>query len=256
MSRRLLGLMIAVVAIAAHAGAFAAPIPRATEARSSLPVTVEQYITSMERVLRGSGHTPIESLFALGQEAADSLMLSPGHDGGPNALEGLDDSTFARLQRRMPGFVIWRDETTAVKPEPLFFLRLARSRGTAADTAFFHAYVDTYPDSTPGWPAYMEQMTDYGGCTVFGGGELIKAYDCWAGFIVRHPGRYVGPARDELSSVENHLTRWTWVCGDSASMVRELSDFVRRFPSATIAPRVRERIRAVRAGASGIRFTR
>jgi hypothetical protein len=166
-------------------------------------------------------------------------------------LESLPDAEFERLARDLPGVVLNRDETIFVEPDPHFFVKLATARGDAADRSFFAALRTTYP--TPGWPAYLEQQTDYSGCTRFGTGTLVDAYAVWSEFRRRFPGRYVSAAAAEADRVDKELTESTCACGDRASVQREIDLLLRRFPAAPLPTRLLERLQALRSGRSGIR---
>jgi hypothetical protein len=65
----------------------------------------------------------------------------------------------------MKGFVVNREETVFVQPDTNFWVTLAGSKGQNADQQFFQLQKKTYPDSV--WPAYVQQQTDYSGCTDF-----------------------------------------------------------------------------------------
>jgi hypothetical protein len=225
--------------------------PAAVVTHAALPRAVVDYLAMLRDVLRSSDSAPIESLYAAGMRAADSLMLnSPSSDLSP--LESLDDSSYASLQHQMQGFVVWRGEGTAAPPDPSFFLALARSRGDAADTAFFHALRFTRDEG--GWPIYVQQQTDYSGCTDFGSGHLVSSYAVWKDFLSRHPGRYARWGRECLGEVEEELVSSTCACGDPESVRKELQAFLLKFPAAEIAAQVRSRLQQIESGRSSMRF--
>lgn len=240
-----IGLLAAVTGFSGtpDAGAGRTPAPRVR--------AVRDYAAALDRVLRSRGTAPVESLFSLGTRAAESLLVVPT-PGGPSLLEALDDSTFLDAQSRMRGFNLWRDEVVVAAPEPSFFLHLARSRGDAADTAFFHALSLTYGPGVS--PVYVEQQTDYSGCTDFGSGRLVSTFEIWNTFVSSHPRRYEAWSRKELQGTEDELTAGTCACGGREAVFQELSSFVRRFPSAAGTPRVRARLKAIGRGTSGIRY--
>lgn len=216
-----------------------------------VPRSVADYAVALDQTLHSKRDEPIEALYGLGTQVAESLLVVRAN-GGASLLESLDEATFTEVQGRMRGFTLGRDEVVVAVPDPQFFLELARSRGDAADTAFFHALSLTYAQGMS--PVYVAQQTDYSGCTDFGSGTLVATFAAWSEFMRNHPGRYEARSRDELHKIEEELASGTCACGDKQSLMSELRAFLRRFPSAAVAPRVRARLRAVDVGASGIRY--
>jgi hypothetical protein len=235
-----LGLLATAASVIAPVVADSAP------ASMLVPFGVQDYAVLLARTLHTRRTAPIESLYAIGMQAADSLLT------GVRQLESLDDSTFAEVQRRMQGFTVWRDEVVLAAPDASFFLDLARAHGDAADTAFFHALSLTYGQGV--WPVYIEQQTDISGCTRFGSGHLVATFAIWNEFASSHPWRYGSWSAEELRKTEEQLTSGSCACGGRESVIRELRSFVHRFPSASVAPRLRARLRAVDSGTSGIHY--
>jgi hypothetical protein len=166
-------------------------------------------------------------------------------------LESMSDVEFKEIAS-LPGAIVNRDEVLFVNPDPDYFLRTASTFGDAADRAFFTAYTSTYPDSV--WPAYDTQQTDYSGCTAFGEGRLVGAYRTWSDFRRTYPSRYRRRANAELEQVGERLTESTCACGDKASIEREMQQFLRAFPRASVAAAVRTRLRALTGGRSNVRL--
>jgi hypothetical protein len=50
------------------------------------------------------------------------------------------------------------------------------------------------------------------------------------------------------------VTSGTCACGDQGSVLKELREFVERFPQAPVTPRVRIRLETIHSGAGGIRY--
>ena len=220
-------------------------------AASGIPRPVMDYAHLLEQVNHSRSQAPIESLYALGLRAAESLQRSTGDAASP--LELMDDSTLTEAKRLMGGFGLFRGGGMASASRQIpFFLALARSHGDSADVAFFRAMTATRDSSD--LPIYVQQQTDEAGCTRFGSGTLVASYDVWRSFVSRHNDRYTGWVRDELSQLENELTASTCACGDRDSMLRELRLFLKRFPGSELAPRVRARIGEVEAGTAGMRY--
>jgi hypothetical protein len=179
----------------------------------------------------------------------DALMGLKGWKEAP--LAALTRAEFAKLERDLPGVLIGREVALFVEPDPEFFLKLAEQYGDAADRAFFTAYRETYPDSL--WPSYIQQQTDEAGCTDFGGDLLVDAYRRWSDFSRNFPGRYEDRSREQLDLVGDRLQS-TCACGDAASVEQELQQFVLTFPHASISGAIGDRLQAIRAGRSRIRF--
>ena len=96
---------------------------------------------------------------------------------GDTALESLSADAFTRLTVELKGAVINREEVVLVEPDVDYFQALAAARGDDADRAFFAALKATYPSSV--WPVYVDQKTDFGGCTRFGSMSLVGTYTRW-----------------------------------------------------------------------------
>ena len=165
-------------------------------------------------------------------------------------LESLDDAEFKNLQR-LQGLLINREEVVFIKPDVDYFTKLAAARGDEADRAFFAALKATYPESV--WPIYIEQQTDYSGCTRFGGMTLVEAYRVWLEFQRRFPDRYVNGAKEETEAVLHELTQSTCACGNAAGVEQELEQFLRRFPESPARVRIDQRLQSLRNRRSDIR---
>jgi hypothetical protein len=170
---------------------------------------------------------------------------------GQDVLESLPDEEFQRLARDLPGAIVNREEVVFVEPDPDYFTKLAAARGDGADRAFFSALKTTYPKSV--WPVYVEQQTDYSGCTRFGSMTLVETYRAWSDFQRKFPGRYAAGAKKETDAVIERLTTSTCACGDLVSVEEELQRFLRSFPTSSARARVDQRLQALRARRSDIR---
>jgi hypothetical protein len=202
-------------------------------------------ITSAE-----SGRSPrgIETAFSALVSMREALMQVRS---GQNVLESLPDEDFQRLRRDLPGAILNRDEVVFVEPDPDYFTNLAAARGDGADRAFFSAFKATHPESV--WPVYVEQQTDYGGCTRFGSMALVETYRTWVDFQRTFRGRYAAGAQKETDAVVERLTRSTCACGDLASVERELQRFRRSFPTSPARAKIDQRLQALRTRRSKIR---
>ncbi|MDQ3281915.1 MAG: hypothetical protein M3Q69_10945 [Acidobacteriota bacterium] len=190
----------------------------------------------------------VAETFSRAIAVSDALLA---HDGDEAVMEALSKKRFDALATSLRGIVLNREEVVIAKPDPVFFLRLAKRCGGIEDVAFFEEYSATYPDRV--WPSYIAQQTDVTGCSTLGEGELLARFSGWSDYARKYPRSYRSSVRAELARIEEELTTGTCICGTAAEAVQELSRFVRRFPRATIAPQVRRRMEAIRSGATELR---
>ncbi|HXH94655.1 MAG TPA: hypothetical protein VNN25_23975 [Thermoanaerobaculia bacterium] len=191
----------------------------------------------------------VGKLFDAALAVRSSLLREAGNE---SLIEGLSDVAFKSLTHRLPGIILNREEVLLAEPDPKFFLSLARRRGSAADVEFFQNYAATRPDGV--WKSYTDQQTDVTGCTNFANGELVKRYGGWLAFQSTYPHAYSSVVREELAAIESEVSESTCACSTRTEVLRELERFARMFPEAAVTARVRNRIRAIRALSSSIRF--
>ena len=203
---------------------------------------LERYRSAIKSAESGASPRALEAAFA---------AIGPVNQGLTQKLESLSGDEFKRLEQELPGLLVNREEIVFIKPDVAYFSKLAASRGDDADRAFFAALKATYPESV--WPTYVEQQTDYAGCTRFGSMSLVETYRVWSEFQRKHPDRYRAAANDEASAVLRELTVSTCACGDAAAIERELDQFLRAFPASSARARVEERLQALRGRRSDIR---
>ncbi len=191
----------------------------------------------------------LESALAALASMRDALIAHVTHD--KTVLEAMSNDAFLRLRRNLPGVILGRRDTVFVNvvADIDYFAKLARA-GDAADRAFWAAQKATH--SAFVWPVYVEQTSDYNGCTRFGAMDLVDAYRAWSDFRRTFPDRYRDEAIAALGGVANQLTQSTCACGDAASVERELGRFVQDFPASDIRAPVERRLRALQAGKSDI----
>ena len=203
---------------------------------------LEQYRSAIKSAESGASPRAVEAAFA---------AIGPVNQGLTQKLESLSGDEFKRLGQELPGLLVNREEIVFIKPDVAYFSKLAASRGDDADRAFFAALKATYPESV--WPAYVEQQTDYAGCTRFGSMSLVETYRVWSEFQRKYPDRYRAAANEEASAVLGELSGSTCACGDAAAIERELDQFLRAFPASSARARVEERLQALRDRRSDIR---
>ena len=208
---------------------------------------IQAYQSAIKSAETGRG--AIEAAYSALASVRETLMRV--RNGRDTVLEGMSDEEFTRLQRELPGVLVNREEIVFIKPDVDYFSKLAAARGDAADRAFFSALKQTYPDSV--WPAYVEQQTDYSGCTRFGSRSLVQTYRTWSEFQRAYPNRYAAAAAEQAAAVLNELTQSTCACGETPGVQQELEEFLRNFPASAARVKVEERLQALRNGRSDIR---
>jgi hypothetical protein len=172
--------------------------------------------------------------------------------GDSTVIEDLSERDYAKITHDLVGMVVSREEVLLAEPDAKIFLSLARQYGGAADVAFFKEYLATFPDSV--WPVYVEQQTDVTACTRFGAGALVRRYEGWGAFRLKYPTSYVTAAAERLSHIETAIAESTCACGSKKEVLRELQEFVVKFPSAPVAAKVRSRVRELKTSSSTMRF--
>ena len=220
-----------------------------TQPLESARKAIDAYRMAIQLAQKAPSGGQLEAAFnAIGPLRA-ALILS--RDGSESTLESLSKQEFTALSRELVGLVVNREEVVFVEPDVAFFRRLA-ARGDRADGAFFAALRTTYPQSV--WPVYIEQQTDYSGCTRFGSGTLVSTYLTWAAVRRRYPTRYEDASRIQLDDIVKELTESTCACRDRASVEQELTEFLRRAHASDVRTRVEARLAAVRSDRANFRF--
>jgi hypothetical protein len=211
---------------------------------------VDEYRMALTAVESRATGATIEDIFGKARVVGDALQEPVGD--GRSTLESLTPQAFEELQKTLRGLIVNRDEVILVRPDADFFVALAAKYGTAEDRRFFAAYKTTYPDSV--WPVYVQQQTDYSGCTAFGDGKLVAMYRLWSRFHRDVPGNYSDDAHAEWRRVGSELTTSTCACGDRSSVERELQQFLDAFPGAPGTSTIASRLRELKEGRSAIRL--
>src|SRR2546425_12633058 len=181
-----------------------------TQLSPSDRVAVERYRSAIQSAESAASRLAIEPAFSAARALREALITK---------LESLGYEEFKNLQQ-LRGLLINREEVVFIKPDVDYFTKLAAARGDEADRAFFAALKATYPESV--WPVYIEQQTDYSGCTSYGSGKLVAMYRRWSRFQRTFPNRYVVPVRERLGDINSPPTDSTRACGDAASFEKEM----------------------------------
>ncbi|HEY6873171.1 MAG TPA: hypothetical protein VI298_10645 [Geobacteraceae bacterium] len=220
----------------------AVPFARAEDA--AVFAAVDQYSEAIgkfqaDTAMRGS----LENVYHKGQAAASGLV---------SVLESLSPEGYDSIVKKMRGYVLNRDEGIFVLPDFKFYYGLAKKQGTDADIAFFSFMSDFRPDNV--WPAFIEQQTDYGGCTNFGAGVLTDLYGKGINRSKKYPSVYKRDIDEAIEQIRDELTVSNCACGDMDSVIKELELFIATFPADGLTPVVRQRLSDVKSRKSTMRF--
>lgn len=161
-------------------------------------------------------------------------------------LEKLSDADYLRFEKKMRGFDVNREEILFVEPDRMFFLRLAKKIGTTADRSFFRLLIEIKPNNV--WASYIEQQTDYSGCTIYGNGKLTKLYGKAQRFKRTYPWAYTSYVNDEISSILEAFDGHICACGSRDLVIKEFSLFVKTFPKDKKTPAIRKILDDLKVG--------
>jgi len=155
-------------------------------------------------------------------------------------IEALSEADYALLEKKMRGFVVNRDEILFIEPDSKFFARLAETRGTKADMAFFALMPQIKPRNV--WAAYIEQQTDVSGCTIYGNGALTGLYGKALQFKRAYPKAYASDINKEIAEILSEFTDGTCACGTRAGVEKEFRAFIKTFPKDKNTPAIKKRL--------------
>lgn len=236
-----------VIAVIAFAATTAASEPKTTLS-SKQKSAVHAYSQHLHALKRRNGAVTVERVFA---DALRIRELLAGRTPDEPSIEDISETDYLDLQRRLPGILLNREEVILAEPDTGYFVELASKFGRPIDREFFLAYGTTIPDGV--WPVYLEQQTDFGGCTVFSERKLTETYRKWLAFRQSHPNAYREGVKRFLDEVEEQVLS-TCACGDRDGVIRELRDFVETFPESPVTAAVTSRLHELEAGTSRVRF--
>ena len=201
-----------------------------------------------EALSRLTSHAPGASLEEV---YARAIRLSDALTSG-TTLESMTASEFEALRTKSPELILNREEVLIAEPLAPYFIDLAQKFGGPVDRAFFAVLDHIRPDGV--WPIYIDQQTDYSGCTRFGRGALVDSYRRWRKFKSQFPRAYVPFVARGLAEVEEHVMHSTCACGDEEETARELDDFAAAFADSPAYAAAISRSRAIHNQRSAIRF--
>lgn len=204
----------------------------------------EDYIIALDQLINSQDSmASIEAVYEQGRSAAAEIM---------STMEGLSTSEYQAAGQKMKGFRFNRSEVLFVQPHAGFWLDLAKKRGGQADVLFFQNYKNTFRDGI--WKIYVQPQTDYSGCTEFGDKELVWLYGKWTSYVQQFPGVYTSSVNELIKEIEHELTAGDCACYEKEKVLQEFELFLKTFPAAEIAPRIRQRIADIQNNESGMKF--
>lgn len=187
-----------------------------------------QYSLALKKLENQKVKSSVAFVYQKGKVVSDNI----------DVLESLNEADYSTLKRKMKGFVVNRDEVVFIEPDVKFFKKLSAKYGTKADFAFFDLMSRLKPDSV--WAAYIQQQTDYSGCTMYGKGLLTQLYGKLLIFKKNHPASYAGDIDREIKGILAEFTDSPCACGSRADVLKEYRLFIRQFPKDKNAPIVRK----------------
>lgn len=198
---------------------------------TKVPIDVGEYATALQELQKQSKRQTIEPVYALGIAAAKRLGL---------VLERLSPADFDLVKDQMKGFQINRTEVIYVLPDAIFFKNLAGQKGQDIDMVFFDLLHKTRPNNV--WPVYIEQRTDYSGCTKYGTGLLVEFYGKWSKFRVSYPSAYKTDVENVLEDITRGLLNLDGACGSSLDVIKEYNLFLQAYPKSKPAEEIKRKL--------------
>jgi hypothetical protein len=206
------------------------------------------YYAALEK-LRAGERGELEPVYRLGLDAAAWLEVNLSEQDEARAA----GKAVEQLDTKLEGFVVSTEEVLFAVPDPGFFLKLAKEKGTPADVAFFENRLRTYA-SSPAWPVYRQQQTDATGCDLFQTPKLIAVYRGWTQYAAKYPNAYVDLVKEEIAAIDLMMTTQDCACGTKKQVLAGFAAFIRAFPKAAITPQVKDRLKVLKSKTPGMRY--
>lgn len=194
----------------------------------------DRYSSALRKFQKQGKHVSIENVFRKGKTLSDKQQ----------ELEVLDDNEYSRFERKMKGFLVNRQEVVFIEPDLKFFEKQSRRYGLSSDVAFFKLMQRIKPNSV--WAAYIEQQTDYSGCTKYGSGLLTRLYGDLLHFKKAYPNRYVADINNEIEGIITEFSVGGCSCGDLESVLKEFRFFIRSYPRDRNTPKIRRNLTQIK----------
>jgi hypothetical protein len=196
----------------------------------SILILADEYSLALSQYQKQTSRSSVESVVRKGEIVGEKLV----------EMEALSETDYSLLEKKMKGFTVNRDEILFINPDLKFFAELSKTNGTAADIAFFSLMLQIRPENV--WAAYIEQQTDYSGCTIYGNGLLTRLYGRALQFKKSYPKVYVTEIADEINKILEEFPESGCACGNRASVLREYRLFIKTFPTDKNTAKIRKRL--------------
>jgi hypothetical protein len=211
-----------------------------------IPKSVSLYRDAL-RSLENRNET-LERAYLAGLRAEKDLLSV---SGTRTVIEQLDDKAWNQAKELMRGFSLNREEVLFVRPQPDFFIDLAKNRGTEVDQGFFALEKTTSPDGV--WAAYLQQQTDASACRRYNG-TAVKLYEKWRRFARTFPQAYAEQVRAHLKDIEDGFTTaHLCACEDRPAVLSEFKAFLKIAISGA-REQARDLLKALEAGKALARY--
>ena len=214
---------------------------------TTFPAEVREYATALNELQKESKRQSIEPVYALGMVVSKKLVAA-ARSGRISVLSSLSPDDFDFVQAKMKGFAVNREEVVCALPKATFFVELSKEKGLDVDSAFFNLLNQTRPVL---WSVYIEQLTDFSGCTKHGSGLLVEFYGKWRDFEKQFPSAYTTDVRRTIGDIEKRLIEGSFTCGSPSDIITEMELFIKTYPDSEISEKLTERIKEIKINNEG-----
>jgi hypothetical protein len=194
----------------------------------------DRYSSALRKLQKQGKRISIEGVLRKGKELSDKW----------EELEALDENEYLRLEKKMKGFLVNRQEVLFIEPDLKFFEKQSRKYGLSSDVAFFKLMQRIKPDSV--WAAYIEQQTDVTGCTKYGSGLLTRLYGDLLRFKKAYPNKHVADINDEIGEILDEFSVSGCACGDIEEVLKEFRLFIKSYPRDTNRPKIKRNLTQIK----------
>lgn len=108
---------------------------------------------------------------------------------------------------------------------------------------FFSLLNEIKPDSV--WAAYIEQQTDFTGCTIYGNGMLTRLYGKALKYKKAYPKVFTKHIDDEISEILQAFSESSCACGSTNGVQKEFRLFIKSFPRDKNTPDIRKNLKDI-----------
>ena len=214
----------------------------ATAAAAERPAEIDAYRQTLAQVEAARSPVSLEPLLAAAEAAQDALMRIDDSDRA--WLEIIGDDEFEALKAELRGLQLARGYDVYAQPDGAFLLQLATAKGRADDAAFFRLYDQLWSEQQ--LPKYLELGNRPTPCVRYGTGVLPELYQQWRDYAAQYPLAYVAHTKQTIADLEEAVALGVCACTDAADVERELSGFLKRFPTTPVAPQIALRLKELK----------